>query len=571
MNSRLTFNNSAELGQLLAQHNVITDRNVERKLIIVQSAPNGWLKDIAFEKHWDYLQVQPTTDRSDQIAAVLGSERWLAILELERIPDLGLTAALAGTIKAGGTLVLGIPATIETSASRDTNTSFSLIRLVRLVRAMAISHPGQFLLFDFVPNSADTATLAFEPGANPVETHSADRSVYALSQREALDEQNNLLSIACRELLAPGRCCIVIKGQRGRGKSTLMARIATELADAGVSVKFTAKHPTGLHAYRRQTGHVGQYISPESAAQSTIDTLMVDEAACFSISHLQHYARVCRKLVLTSTVDGYEAAGRALDLRLFDSDSSAMERIRVIRPVTPWRWAKGDPLETFINKLLLSPIGAGTTVSAPTGASNNKPAYQTSNCKPRKVHRQEFSSNETLLKQVHSLLLATHYQSGTKDLEHLLDAPSIEVWVQQHETDVVGVLMLEFEGSIDSDMHDAILARQRRLPNNLLPQLLAQTADCKIALGDRYARILRIAILPGLRRAGLATALLQKTLIDINAIHQTESTESTESTEMEPVLPMIRARENSGKVRALQNFTVALETTRERVSRQLRC
>jgi len=75
---------------------------------------------------------------------------------------------------------------------------------------------------------------------------------------------------------------------------------------------------------------------------------------------------------------------------------------------------------------------------------------------------------------------------------------------------LVGVLLIEIEGSIDPVLHPDILSRSRRLPNQLLPQLLAQTADRSDALHKRYARVLRIAVTQQWRRQGLATALLGK-------------------------------------------------------------
>ena len=272
-------------------------------------------------------------------------------------------------------------------------------------------------------------------------------------------------------------------------------------------------HESALGTYRQLAGDTGRYLSPELITVETdVDALMVDEAASFPIAQLEAYADSCRHLVLSTTVEGYETAGRALALRVLPAadpanDSTARQAMLQLNPEHPWRWSAGDPLEEFVDRLLLTHIPFGMPELENTTPSDRERLAKQS--LTRLIHRDELLSDDALFANIHALLMSTHYQSGTKDLEHLLDAPTIQLWIQQIDNHVVGALLLEFEGSIDLHLHEAILAKRRRLKNQLLPQLLAQMANSKAGLSRRYARVLRLAVTPALRRQGIASNMLK--------------------------------------------------------------
>ncbi len=74
------------------------------------------------------------------------------------------------------------------------------------------------------------------------------------------------------------------------------------------------------------------------------------------------------------------------------------------------------------------------------------------------------------------------------DLSHLLDAPGLQLWVLEEGGHIKAALLLVMEGDIDPDLHEAIVSKQRRLPHQLLPQLLAQSADQSQALQAVYGQ-----------------------------------------------------------------------------------
>ena len=475
-----------------------------RALLVIQNAPDGWLESFALKHDVAYVDAQSVTDRADRISAVLGSEQPLVAMQLACRPDLGLLSAVAGTIVAGGLLILCLC---------DREQSHSSQRLLRLARQLRAQFPDRCYLTEHLSANTSTATDTLATTAlNPTKVEGSTLCLSNLTlpgttNPKAVAEQELLLSKACHHLDTHPRSCLVVRGRRGRGKSTLLARIATHLERCGTQFKITAMHESALRTYQQHMqSTIERYISPEKAVRTPPAILLVDEASSFALSKLQTYLAACDHLVLCTTTEGYETSGRALDVRLLTEMARSKKPMLQLKAMQPWRWAEDDPLEQFLDKLLLNPTSSTATKNL------SKPIQSTPNparlCSVRHAAQEELHSNDSLLGSVHALLLEAHYQTTPKDLEHLLDAPTVQLWIQQINDSVVGVILLEIEGSIEPAFHEGIMSRSRRLPHQLLPQLLAQTANIPTELQKSYVRIIRIAVVQELRRQGLATALL---------------------------------------------------------------
>ena len=517
MNSRVTVSNHAFFNTLIKNLAARAERQRVRAVAVIRSAPKNWLAEFAQRHNHEYLPEVSTTDRSDRISGLLGSERLSAVIQLNHKPDYGLLAAVAGTVRAGGVFIIGLPDTKSTPESPTR----SLNRLIHLAKRTAEKHANHMVFVDYVPDPG--LTSSYMSSSSPLLQKPGNQRAYVNPLAAA--EQDALLVQVYRHITAHARSHTVISGRRGRGKSTLMARLAAKLSQDGLNIKVTAMHESALSTYRELPGDTGHYLSPESITKgAAVDALMVDEAASFPIAHLEAYAKKCRHLVLSTTVEGYETAGRALALRVLpaaDSTdnpanySTGRQAILQLKPEHPWRWATNDPLEEFVDRLLLTHIPSGLPELESATPSDRKRLVTQGEI--RLIHRDELLADEALLANIHALLSSTHYQSGTKDLEHLLDATTVQLWVHQIDKHVTGVLLLEVEGFIDSRLHEAILAKRRRLKNQLLPQLLAQMANSTAALSSGYARVIRIAVTPALRRQGIASAMLKSVTLAIRS------------------------------------------------------
>ena len=167
-----------------------------RALLVVQGVSEIWLKKLAGEPGAVYVDAQSTTDRADRISAVLGSEQQLVIIQLAHRPDLGLLAAVAGTIVAGGLLIVGTHTPLQTSQQ-----SHSSQRLLRLAGQLAARFPGRVI-------SMDCLSAAAEGPSSCVSNQPLPRT----TNRNAITEQAALLTKACAHLDAHPGGCIVVRG-----------------------------------------------------------------------------------------------------------------------------------------------------------------------------------------------------------------------------------------------------------------------------------------------------------------------------------------------------------------------
>ncbi|MFK8083062.1 MAG: GNAT family N-acetyltransferase [Granulosicoccus sp.] len=515
MNSRLNISNQSELVQLANRYQSRAVCTGTRALIVVRSPPEGWLGAFAKRCDCDFLNTSSTTDRADRISALLGTERSMAVMQLGHNPDTGLLAAAAGTIKAGGIFIVGTCAdpgtqtcTLSRKKTENTASAFSNShqRLIRLATAMVNTHPDTVACvgFDNKPDNSNVQQTELLKKAS-AHWHNVNSIV---SRTRALAEQDELLIRAVGHLKANVRSCVVITGRRGRGKSSLLARLALQFEKDGMDFAVTAPHASALSTFRQLAAEsANRYFGPDVATGLQASTLMVDEAASFPLQRLQQYIASYQHVVLCTTVEGYEVSGRAFDVRLLNDLSCQSMSVLKLETRQSWRWSDEDALETFTDQLILN---SGTTTPDYSTVSTLENARQrATDCQLLQVTQRQLVEDEWLLSQVHSLLCSTHYQTTTKDLEHLLDAPTVQLWIQKLNDRVVGIVVLEQEGGIHESLHEPIVAKVRRLPNQLLPQLLAQSANTSDALEKNYLRVLRIAVQPDLRRNKLASQLLQ--------------------------------------------------------------
>ena len=247
------------------------------------------------------------------------------------------------------------------------------------------------------------------------------------------------------------------------------------------------------------------FVPLDKALNHYHDILFVEEAGTIPIPTLSALLSQCRHSVFATTTQGYEGAGRGFALRFSRTLDSLRPGWICLTPSYPVRWRQGDPLEALVNDALLLRT---TLPPAPT-----LPALPHEiSC--RSVTPDELANNDQLLQQAFSLLIQAHYQTSAMDLRHLLDQPTMTLWVQRVGKQVCGAALIAVEGNIEPSLHPEILSRLRRLHNQLLPQQLAQTVDSAQALIAQYARVIRIAVHPDAQRHGLGTVMV-KTIIDV--------------------------------------------------------
>ena len=505
--------NCEQLMRALESRQAVARARSQRAIVVVSDTPPGWLRLLEDQYGFHVESSEQTdqpTDRADRITAILGTENQRAVYQLGEQPDAGILAALAGSIRIGGILLLDLGQSIGPSdfsrAARSINNqdvSNSRKRFNRLITRYMNDEPSLFTRLDIDPEfscSKCGETSITRQSLFPVDFNQQHAAT-------AISEQEQLLVHAKKHLANHQSSSILISGRRGRGKSALLAQIATWLDTQGKDFAITSNHKAALQSYRKHySGENDRFISHIDALRRSHEVLLVDEAGNFSIKQLNRYATNNNHIVFASTTEGYENAGKAFAVRFAEQLKSLPKPHLNLQLKQPWRWNAGDQLEQFIDELSL----------ANQPAHDEPPIRMLDNSLPKKntyicleVTQEQLANSEKLLLQVYTLLAENHYQSSAKDLQHLLDGRSLRVWIQTLNGHVVGALVTELEGNISVDLHTAIINGERRLRHQLLPQLLAKQSRDTSVLTKRFARVVRIAVVPELRRHGLATSMLR--------------------------------------------------------------
>ncbi|KAI9834790.1 MAG: killer toxin resistant protein [Sarea resinae] len=300
-----------------------------------------------------------------------------------------------------------------------------------------------------------------------------------------------------------------------------------------------------VHRQHRQTI---QYIQPQDAyTLGQAELLVIDEAAAIPLP-------LVRKLMgpylvfMASTINGYEGTGRSLSLKLIQQlreqsrggakanaadDGAVADRStgksskdgvgnylggRSLREITlsePIRYAPGDPVEKWLNKLLC------LDATLPRSKLNIQGCPHPSQCQLLHVNRDTLFSfhpvSEKFLQQMMALYVASHYKNSPNDLQLMSDAPAHQLFVLVPPVDddsprlpePLCVVQVALEGQISRQSVLNSLSRGQRAGGDLIPWLVSQQFQDEDFAGLSGARVVRIATNPDYISMGYGSRALQ--------------------------------------------------------------
>lgn len=297
---------------------------------------------------------------------------------------------------------------------------------------------------------------------------------------------------------------VVLRADRGRGKSAALGMAATRLVRAhGWRIGVTAVRPSGLDSFWAfvaedcRDGIIFQAPDELLRAPPDVDLLMVDEAAMLPVPMLTAMTVHWPASVLATTVHGYEGTGRGFDLRfrgVLARHHPGWQQVVLAEPI---RWAGGDPLESLMNRLLC------LDADLPNSPDAEAPITL------RGIPQDELLNDDDRLKALMGLLVSAHYQTSPDDLRQLLDDPDTLIVVALKGEEPVGVAWGLREGGLDAALARSVWLGERRPRGNLIAQSLAFQGGDPEAAQRRFLRVTRIAVHPAYRRQGLGLRLLQ--------------------------------------------------------------
>ncbi|HGO5822604.1 TPA: tRNA(Met) cytidine acetyltransferase TmcA [Mannheimia haemolytica] len=291
----------------------------------------------------------------------------------------------------------------------------------------------------------------------------------------------------------------LITAPRGRGKSTLAGLFAKALSEQN-KVLITARSYSALSSFWRSAEQKIPFFAPDNLIEqvkskniSPNQWLFIDEAASLPLPILHTLCTYFEKVVLTTTTQNYEGTGRGFELKFPVILDKPFKHWTLSQPL---RWSENDPLEHFINDLLLL---NGDTV----GANCNSPLQSTDVTNRRIHHKIAF----------YHLLANAHYKTTPTDLRRLFDGENQLLFSQQENEQLIGGIWAMQEGGLDEKLTQAIWLGERRPQGSLMAQYLCFQGNLPQACRLHSIRISRIAVLPEKQNQGVGKRLISQFIL----------------------------------------------------------
>ena len=428
-----------------------------------------------------------------QTANLLGQEFSHILFDARDGIHLESLAIAAGTLRAGGTLLILLPAWqgLETLSEQDSlrwageSEPIATPNFIRYFQSL-VEH------FHF-PVFYDASAVEFAQVSAP--------SVLRSKLRATADQRQII-----EQILAAETDCYFLSAKRGRGKSILAALLSTRL---NAPIYLTAQNKSAVkNLLDFSAAHI-RFMAPDDLIQTlhrhpdfgSEAWLFVDEAATLPLAQLQQFSHSFKHILFMTTVHGYEGTGRGFELKFSRKIDRTFTRFELTEPL---RWPLNDKLEAFIDELLLLEAEDKFDLNVPTWRD-----IQNS------IHIQTISQ-QNLAQSPHDfygLLTLAHYRTSVSDLRRLFDAKHqrfYAAYLSPSSERLMGAVWgLEEGGIADEELILAISRGQRRPRGNLVPQALCvqqnNTQVCRL----HSLRLSRIAVHPNWQHRGIGSRLVE--------------------------------------------------------------
>ena len=414
------------------------------------------------------------------VRTLLGREFLHAAFDARSGIDAEALAVLAGTLKAGSWLVLLAPewetwpALTDSDASRWSDSPQPIATPHFIHHLKRLTAQGSEAVCWRQHHTLPVITLPPGPDWQPA-SGAPD------------NEQAQLLS----ELIAMAPGVVVVTAPRGRGKSALAGMLLARIAGQGI---VTAPSRAATDVIALHAGDAFTFSAPDAllaAPARRADWLIVDEAAALPGPVLRQLVGLYPRVLLTTTVQGYEGTGRGFLLKF----CASLPHLRRLSLTAPVRWAQGDPLERFIDQALL--FDDDDFLHTPQGEIALS-----------LVEQSAWANQPERLSALYRLLCGAHYRTSPLDLRRMMDAPGQRFVAACVGEAAAGALWLVAEGGLSAPLSQAVWAGYRRPRGNLVAQSLAAHGGDPLAATLKGWRVTRIAVHPGRQREGLGRALV---------------------------------------------------------------
>ena len=263
----------------------------------------------------------------------------------------------------------------------------------------------------------------------------------------------------------------------------------------------------------RGRGYVIAYVHPADMpkilAREKITLAVVDEAAGIPVPILFKILNSCPRVIYSSTIHGYEGAGRGFSIRfmkkVMELDWVSLKHVTMEEPI---RYARNDPIERWLFDALLLDAEPSKLDEEDLKYIENLEVHL------EKVDLEEYfiGEKEDELRQFIGIYVFAHYRNEPRDLAIMGDAPHYEAYALKIPTGkIVTALLVAIEGGIPKPIIEEIYKDKAAEPSgHLIPVAIEKHFRDKVFPGYRGYRIVRIATHPQVMRKGLGSKALEE-------------------------------------------------------------
>ena len=288
-----------------------------------------------------------------------------------------------------------------------------------------------------------------------------------------------------------------LTAKRGRGKSALLGMLVNQIQ---TPVYLTAPNKSAVHSVIKFSEGEIEFIAPDELAL-TLQTepefsqsawLLVDEAAMIPLPLLQEYSQYFQHIVFSTTIHSYEGTGRGFELKFKRKIHRTFQHFELKQPL---RWQENDPLEHFIDDLLL------------LNAEDEFQQFPFHSHLPYQIREVQKPHH---IVEFYGLMTLAHYRTSPLDLRRLLDGENQRFYFAEYQQNLLGAIWALEEGNMaDDELIIQIQQGKRRPKGNLVPQALCFHENLSQACKLRSLRISRIAVQPNWQKQGIGQNLMK--------------------------------------------------------------
>ncbi|MCX8184853.1 MAG: GNAT family N-acetyltransferase [Sulfolobales archaeon] len=234
-----------------------------------------------------------------------------------------------------------------------------------------------------------------------------------------------------------------------------------------------------------------EYWSPLDILKLGVDVVVVDEAAGIPVPLLHKMWKKFRRTIFSTTIHGYEGAGRGFSIRFLKRiKEDGKTRLTIVEMNEPIRYSQDDPIEKFqFNVLLLN--AEPVELTSEDFESIKRGDYTYIAYSPEELFSPE---GEGVLRQLFGIYVLAHYRNEPDDLGMIADAPHHAVRaIVLKNGKVVAAAQLAEEGGL-ADEHIEELLKGGKIAGNIIPDRLLKHLRKKVFGRGMGWRVVRIAV-----------------------------------------------------------------------------